>query len=76
MSGGREQLGPYTYRWSPECFPLGGDSLALGEFATLRPGGRVLDLGCGAGLLLLLCARRCPVIIECYNKRQWKLETS
>lgn len=54
----QEQLGPYSYRWDEGCFPLGPDSLALGEFATLRPGDRVLDLGCGAGLLLLLCARR------------------
>ena len=53
-----ERLGPYTYRWTEDCFPLGADSLALGEFCTLKPGGRVLDLGCGAGLLLLLCARR------------------
>jgi tRNA1(Val) A37 N6-methylase TrmN6 len=53
-----EQLGPYTYRWSRDCFPLGADSLALGEFCTLRAGDKVLDLGCGAGLLLLLCARR------------------
>ncbi|MCI8474675.1 MAG: methyltransferase [Oscillospiraceae bacterium] len=54
----REQLGPYAYRWDERCFPLGADSLALGEFCTLRKGNRVLDLGCGAGLLLLLCARR------------------
>ncbi len=53
-----EELGGYTYRWDELCFPLGADSLALGEFCTLKPGWRVLDLGCGAGLLLLLCARR------------------
>lgn len=54
----RERLDPYTYRWDENCFPLGADSLALGEFCTLKPKDRVLDLGCGAGLLLLLCARR------------------
>ena len=55
-----EQLGPYIYRWDETCFPLGRDSLELGEFCTLKQGDRVLDLGCGAGLLLLLCARRQP----------------
>lgn len=55
-----EELGSYAYRWDEGCFPLGADSLALGEFCAVRPRDRVLDLGCGAGLLLLLCARRCP----------------
>lgn len=55
-----ERLGPYLYRWDDGCFPLGADSLALGEFCTLKPQSRVLDLGCGAALLLLLCARREP----------------
>lgn len=57
-----ERLGPFTYRWDERCFPLGADSLALGEFCTLKPGQYVLDLGCGAGLLLLLCARREPAL--------------
>ncbi|MDE6108525.1 MAG: methyltransferase [Oscillospiraceae bacterium] len=55
-----EQLGEYTYRWDENCFPLGRDSLELGEFCTLKPGQTAADLGCGAGLLLLLCARREP----------------
>ena len=53
-----EQLGPYRYEQSDTCFPLGGDSLALAGFATLRRGDRVCDLGCGAGALLLLLAAR------------------
>lgn len=53
-----EQLGPYVYRQSDSCFPLGQDSLLLGSFATVRRGDRVWDLGCGAGALLLLLAGR------------------
>lgn len=53
-----EQLGPYTLSWPEGVFPLGGDALALGEFASLRPGWRVCDLGTGSGALLLLLARR------------------
>lgn len=60
MKGGRERLGHYTYRWDETCFPLGADSLALGRFCTLKKGDAVLDLGCGAGLLLLLCKEREP----------------
>lgn len=55
---GSEQLGPYRYEQSDSCFPLGQDSLALAEFATLRRGDKVCDLGCGAGALLLLLAGR------------------
>ena len=55
---GAEQLGPYRYEQSDTCFPLGQDSLALAEFATLRRGDKVCDLGCGAGALLLLLAGR------------------
>lgn len=53
-----EQLGPFTLRLPAGCFPLGEESLALGEFASLRPRWRVCDLGCGGGTLLLLLARR------------------
>lgn len=53
-----EQLGRYTLVQSDGCFKLGGDTLALGRFATLRRGWRVCDLGCGTGALLLLLAQR------------------
>lgn len=54
----REALDQGTYTLPEGCFPLGRDSLALGDFATVRSGQRVCDLGCGGGLLLLLLARR------------------
>lgn len=53
-----EQLGPFTLVLPGGCFPLGQDSLALGDWCNLRPGWRVCDLGCGGGTLLLLLARR------------------
>lgn len=57
-----EQLTPYTLRWPDGVFPLGSDTLALGDFATLRRGWRVCDLGTGSGALLLLLHRREPTI--------------
>ena len=53
-----EQLGPYSLSWPEGVFPLGGDALALGAFATVKPRWRVCDLGTGSGALLLLLARR------------------
>ena len=55
---GSERLGPYTLTWPDGVFPLGGDTLALGAFATLKAGWRVCDLGTGSGALLLLLAGR------------------
>lgn len=55
-----EYLDPYTLSWPEGVFPLGSDALALGEFATVRRGWRVCDLGTGSGALLLLLARRAP----------------
>lgn len=55
-----EYLDPYTLFWPEGVFPLGSDALALGEFATVRRGWRVCDLGTGSGALLLLLARRAP----------------
>ena len=53
-----ECLTPYTLSWPDGVFPLGEDALALGEFATVKPGWKVCDLGTGSGALLLLLARR------------------
>lgn len=53
-----EQIGPYRLTVPEGVFPLGGDTLALGDFATVRPRWRVCDLGTGSGALLLLLARR------------------
>lgn len=53
-----EPLTPYTLSWPDGVFPLGGDALALGEFAAIKPRWRVCDLGTGSGALLLLLARR------------------
>lgn len=60
-----EQLGPFSYRWEEGCFPLGQDSLLLGAFATVKPGWRVCDLGCGAGALLLLLLGRVSTLTVC-----------
>jgi tRNA1(Val) A37 N6-methylase TrmN6 len=57
-----EQIGPYTLRQRPDVFPLGGDTLALGGFASLRRRARVCDLGCGSGALGLLLLVREPSI--------------
>ena len=53
-----EQLGSYSLSWPEGVFPLGGDALALGRFAMVRPGWKVCDLGTGSGALLLLLAGR------------------
>lgn len=53
-----EFLPPYTLSWTEGVFPLGEDALALGEFATVKRGWKVCDLGTGSGALLLLLARR------------------
>jgi len=53
-----EFLEPYLLIWPDGVFPLGGDALALGGFATVRPHWQVCDLGTGSGALLLLLARR------------------
>ena len=55
-----EYLGTYTLRQSDACFKLGRDSVLLADFATVRPGWQVCDLGCGVGSLLLLLSQRVP----------------
>lgn len=58
MTGSTEYLGPFSYRQTEDCFPLGRDSVLLSEFATVKQNQRLCDLGCGGGPLgLLLLAR-------------------
>ena len=53
-----EYLGTYRLTQSEDHFKLGRDSVLLADFATVRPGWRVCDLGCGTGALLLLLSQR------------------
>lgn len=55
-----ERIGPYTLRQDDALPMVGTDSGLLARFATLRRGMRVLDLGCGVGVLALLLAAREP----------------
>lgn len=49
---------PGGLRWKAGGFPLGNDTMALADFARVKPGAAVCDLGCGGGALgLLLCAK-------------------
>ena len=48
-----EQIGGLTLLQSPEEFQLTRDALALVEFADVKKGDRVCDLGCGVGNLLI-----------------------
>lgn len=54
-----ERLGSLTLRQRDGLPKLGTDAKLLAAFATVRPGWRVLDLGCGVGVLQLLLAERC-----------------
>lgn len=53
-----EHIGRFTLRQETALPMLGTDSLLLSRFCTLRPGWRVLDLGCGVGVLAVLLAAR------------------
>ena len=55
-----EYLGAFRLTQSDACFKLGRDSVLLAEFATVRSGWQVCDLGCGVGSLLLLLSQRVP----------------
>jgi len=55
-----EFIGPFTMRQQEGVFPLGSDSEALGGFAQVRKGEKVLDLGCGGGVLGLYLLAREP----------------
>ena len=45
---------------APGVFPLGTDSVLLADFAAVAGAGRILDLGCGGGVLTVLLALRAP----------------
>lgn len=51
-------MGRNTLIQSDSVFPLGADTVDLARFATVRPGWRVCDLGCGSGALGLLLLER------------------
>lgn len=54
-----EHLNRYTLRQRDGLPKLGTDSVLLSRFATVHRGNRVLDLGCGVGVLGVLLGERC-----------------
>jgi len=73
----QEQLGRSVLTWPEGVFPLGQDALALGRFATVKPGWRVCDLGTGSGVLLLLLAERAgPLTLRGVEQDPWAAQTA
>lgn len=60
MKNNLEYIGPYVFEQRPGVFRLGSDSEALGGFAQVKRMEKVLDLGCGGGVLGLYLLAREP----------------
>ena len=60
--GGADELWPGGPRFfsAPGVFRLGTDSVLLADFAVVEGASRILDLGCGGGVLSVLLALRAP----------------
>lgn len=58
-----ERLERYLLHQDTTLPMLGTDSLLLSRFCTVKRGAKVLDLGCGVGVLGVLLAERCENLI-------------
>ena len=48
------------FQQAPGAFRLGTDSVLLAHFSNVSRAKRILDLGCGAGVLTVLLAEKAP----------------